>query len=173
MTTSAIRILSTFSLALLAACHVDGPGAVIVTSPPARPVSILVEVYDPVTNQVWENVAVRVVQADQEWSQCTCPSPYQDWMLTSSDGRVLFNEFDLAAAEVGFVLNRDGGAVLGPGAAPASALSSGVVHPDANKQADNRTVGSARFIGTSLSGSSGYRSIVRFGGRSSTRSELS
>lgn len=114
MTTSAIRILSTFSLALLAACHVDGPGAVIVTSPPARPVSILVEVYDPVTNQVWENVAVRVVQADQEWSQCTCPSPYQDWMLTSSDGRVLFNEFDLAAAEVGFVVDLDGGAVLGP-----------------------------------------------------------
>lgn len=115
MTSLATRILSTVSLALLGACHVDGPVAVTVTSPPARPVSILVEVYDPLTNQVWENVAVRVVEADQEWSQCTCPSPYQDWMLTGSDGRVLFNEYDLAAAEVGFVLSPDGGAVLGPG----------------------------------------------------------
>ena len=87
-------------------------------TPPAavpRPVSILVEVYDPVTNFVWENVSVRVVEADQEWSNCTCASPYTDWHLTDVEGRVLLDEFVLAAAEVGFLEDGDGRALLGPG----------------------------------------------------------
>ncbi|HEX5050609.1 MAG TPA: hypothetical protein VFZ65_02445 [Planctomycetota bacterium] len=82
---------------------------------PPRLVSILVEVYDPVTNYVWENVSVRIVEADQEWSGCTCTSPTEDWFLTDSFGRVLFDEFLLADAEVGFLEDTDGRAILGSG----------------------------------------------------------
>ena len=84
-----------------------------VTVPPPRHVSILVEVYDPVTNFVWENVGVRVVEADQEWSQCTCVSPYFDWYFTDSNGQVLLDEAILAAAEVGFHVDGSGHAVIG------------------------------------------------------------
>lgn len=79
-----------------------------------RLVSILVEVYDPNTNLVWENVSVRIVEADQEWSNCTCVSPYVDWYLTDSSGRVLLDEFLLADADVGFLVDDLGAAVLGP-----------------------------------------------------------
>jgi hypothetical protein len=78
-----------------------------------RPVSILVEVYDPVTNYVWQNVGVRIVEADQEWSGCTCVNPRVEWFLTDSRGEVLLDEFTLAAAQVGFVVDRNGRAVLG------------------------------------------------------------
>ncbi|MBL9078486.1 MAG: hypothetical protein JNL08_13335 [Planctomycetes bacterium] len=78
-----------------------------------RYVSILVEVYDPATNLVWENVSVRIVEADQEWSQCTCESPYEDWYLTDGNGRVLLSEADLAYAEVGFQEDGAGRAVIG------------------------------------------------------------
>ncbi len=80
----------------------------------SRPVSILVEVYDPVTNLVWENVSVRVVEADQEWSGFTHVSPFEDWYLTDANGQVFLDEFLLAAAEVGFVESVDGHAVLLP-----------------------------------------------------------
>ncbi len=76
--------------------------------------SILVEVYDPVTNFVWENVSVRVVEADQEWAQGTFVSPYDDWYLTGVDGRVLLDEYLLADAEVGFPEDTQGRAILGP-----------------------------------------------------------
>lgn len=79
-----------------------------------RLVSILVEVYDPTTNLVWENVSVRVLEADQEWLQCTCASPYEDWYLTDDTGRVLIDEYVLADADVGFQLDANGRAVLGP-----------------------------------------------------------
>lgn len=79
-----------------------------------RLVSILVEVYDPATNLVWENVSVRVVEADQEWSQCTCTSPYDDWYLTDNTGRVLLDEYVLADADVGFQVDANGRAILGP-----------------------------------------------------------
>jgi hypothetical protein len=79
-----------------------------------RPVSILVEVYDPQTNLLWENVSVRIVEADQEWSRCTCSSPYEDWFLTDSRGQVLLDEYQLAFAEVGFQEDAAGRALLGP-----------------------------------------------------------
>lgn len=98
---------------LLAACGGSGrPGAVVVEAP--RLTSILVEVYDPVTNLAWENVSVRVVEADQEWSGCTCVSPYLDWYLTDSVGRVLLDEYALGDAEVGFLEDSFGAAVLSP-----------------------------------------------------------
>lgn len=79
-----------------------------------RPVSILVEVYDPVTNLVWENVSVRVLEADQEWSGTTYASPFEDWYLTDASGRVFLDEYVLAAADVGFVEDGNGRAVLRP-----------------------------------------------------------
>lgn len=102
------------SFLLLGACggHHDHPAPPPVALP--RPVSILVEVYDPITNLVWENVSVRVVEADQEWSRCTCSSPYQDWYLTDANGQVLLNEYVLATAAVGFQEDGAGRAMLGP-----------------------------------------------------------
>jgi hypothetical protein len=80
-----------------------------------RPVSILVEVYDPLTNFVWENVSVRIVEADQEWSGSTWINPRVEWFLTNRFGQVFFDEFDLARAQVGFRVDGAGRAVLGSG----------------------------------------------------------
>ncbi|MBL8754145.1 MAG: hypothetical protein JNK15_12665 [Planctomycetes bacterium] len=74
--------------------------------------SIEVEVYDPTTNLVWENVSVRVVESAQEWSGCTCSSPWLDWYSTDSSGRVFLDEYALADAEVGFVEDYKGRALL-------------------------------------------------------------
>jgi hypothetical protein len=106
------RPIVTLSALCLLACenHYHEPAVVV---PGPRPVSILVEVYDPVTNFVWENVGVRVVRAEQEWSQCTCVSPFVDWYLTNGAGQVLLDEHVLAAAEVGFVEDGAGRALLG------------------------------------------------------------
>lgn len=101
---------------LFAACGGGGGRSSNVQPAPARLVSILVEVYDPVTNSVWENVSVRVVEADQEWYGGTFVSPYQDWFLTDANGRVFFDEDLLAAARVGFLEDASGRAVLGPAA---------------------------------------------------------
>ncbi|MGA1608012.1 MAG: hypothetical protein ACO4CT_13595, partial [Planctomycetota bacterium] len=76
-----------------------------------------IEVYDPFTGGVWEGVGVRVVQADQEWSGCVCVSPYaNDFALTDRTGLAYFSPFALAAAEVGFVEDAAGRAVLYSGA---------------------------------------------------------
>ena len=102
------------ALATATACsdhHHHDSGGVHIPAP--RPVSILVEVYDPITNFVWENVSVRVAEADQEWSQCTCVSPIEDWHLTNSSGQVLLDEFELAFAGVGFLESPQGRAVIG------------------------------------------------------------
>ncbi|MBM4059504.1 MAG: hypothetical protein FJ265_00195 [Planctomycetes bacterium] len=101
-------------LPLLAGCggHSHDPVPAPVAEP--RPVSILVEVYDPYTNLVWENVSVRVVEADQEWSNSTWTSPYADWYLTDGSGRVWFDEYLLGAAEVGFFEDVVGRAMLSP-----------------------------------------------------------
>ncbi|HEB51912.1 MAG TPA: hypothetical protein ENI87_01525 [bacterium] len=80
-----------------------------------RLVSILVEVYDPNTNLVWDGISVRIVESYQEWSGCTCANPYTEWFLTNQDGRVLLDEYDLADAQVGFQQDYNGAAVLGPG----------------------------------------------------------
>lgn len=98
---------------LLAACGGSGRRGTIVVEQP-RLTSILVEVFDPNTNLAWENVSVRVVEADQEWSGCTCVSPYLDWFLTDGNGRVLIDEYVLADAEVGFLEDSTGAAILSP-----------------------------------------------------------
>src|SRR5262245_58164122 len=91
--------------------HHDSGG---VQNPAPRPVSILVEVFDPITNFVWENVSVRVAEADQEWSGLTHTSPIEDWHLTDHSGQVLLDEFEVAFADVGFIEDGQGRAVLGP-----------------------------------------------------------
>ena len=101
-------------VSLLAACNGGRRRGTIVVQQQPRLVSVLVEVYDPVTNLAWENVSVRIVEADQEWSGCTCVSPYTDWFLTDANGRVLLDEYLLADAEVGFVEDSTGAAVLAP-----------------------------------------------------------
>jgi hypothetical protein len=104
------------ALLTLAACGHGHRHVHAAPPPPPEPrlVSILVEVYDPVTNFVWENVSVRLVEADQEWSQCTCVSPFLDWRLTDGAGRVYFDEYDLAAAQLGFQHDGAGRALVGP-----------------------------------------------------------
>lgn len=83
--------------------------------PEPRPVEMEVEVYDPVSGGVWENVGVRIVQADQEWNSCTCVSPLVDeFELTSVNGLVYFSPYALAFYDVGFALDSAGKAVLGP-----------------------------------------------------------
>lgn len=83
------------------------------TVPAAAPVSILVEVYDPATNWVWENVGVRIVEAGHEWSNHTCVNYWEDWYMTDSNGQALLTEYDLAWAEVGFREDGAGRAVIG------------------------------------------------------------
>lgn len=102
-------------LLVAAACsshhHDDGPAVRL-----PRPVSIQVEVYDPTTNFVWENVSVRIADADQEWAgNANYQSPYLDWFLTDRDGLVLFDEFLIADAEVGFREDANGAAIIHPG----------------------------------------------------------
>lgn len=109
-----MKILPFALLLPLCACggHEDHHPAPPVLSP--RPVSVLVEVYDPVTNFVWENVSVRVVEVRHEWSGCTCTNAYVDWYLTDAAGRVFFDEYFLAASGVGFLEDGAGRAVLHP-----------------------------------------------------------
>jgi hypothetical protein len=80
----------------------------------ARLVSIEVEVYDPVTNLVWENVLVRVVEAEQEWCGCTYENPNVVWYVTDDTGRVFLDEFILADSQVGFLEDHHGRAILEP-----------------------------------------------------------
>lgn len=111
---SALRNRSALMLGLvLYGCHDHHHAPVTVQREP-RPVSIEVEVFDPVTGFVWENVGVRVVEADQEWAGSTFVSPFMDWYFTDSAGLVLLDEFILAAAEVGFLEDSAGRALLGP-----------------------------------------------------------
>lgn len=98
-------------IVLCAACTGSSKRAELRSAEP-RLVSILVEVYDPTTNLVWQNVGVRIVEAWQEWSGCIHESPYLDWFLTDANGRVLLDEYALADAAVGFQEDRRGRALL-------------------------------------------------------------
>lgn len=111
MRTSSLLLLA--SLLFVTSCG-GGRSRGSVRVDPPRLVSILVEVYDPVTNLVWENVSVRVAEADQEYCGCTFVSPFDDWYLTDAAGRVLLDEFVLADAQVGFLEDVNRRAILDP-----------------------------------------------------------
>lgn len=113
--------LSAFSFAVLAAacdcyddCHDDHHTPPPPPPPEPRPASILVEVFDPTTNLVWQNVSVRVAQSTQEWCGCTYVSSVPQSFLTDANGRVLLDEFALADVQVGFQQDEVGRAVLAP-----------------------------------------------------------
>ncbi len=112
--------ISTLVLAaVLAACTEQHHETVIIAEP--NPVTIEVEVYDPVSGGVWEGVGVRIVEATNEWSGCQCVSPFRDaFILSDPNGLVLFTPEDIAAYEVGFVENTAGQTVLS-------------AHPDADE----------------------------------------
>ncbi|MFN7588707.1 MAG: hypothetical protein ACK501_11595 [Planctomycetota bacterium] len=107
-------VVSSCLFTLLSACGGGGGrrAPVQVPPPPPRPVSILVEVYDPVTNFVWQDVSVRVVESFQEWSGVIYPSPFFDIYLTDATGRVFLDEYQLAFVEVGFVEDGNDRAML-------------------------------------------------------------
>lgn len=109
-----LPLLTLLSVSLLSTACGGRRATPIVFVEQPRLVSILVEVYDPDTNFVWEGVSVRVFASDQEWSGCTCESPYFDYYKTDSTGRVLIDEYILADADVGFLTDDYGAAVLGP-----------------------------------------------------------
>lgn len=111
---SQLPIVSLVLLALAACGGSPRRTAVIVVEQP-RLVSVLVEVYDPVSNLAWENISVRIVEVDHEWSGCTCVNPVSDdWFLTDSSGRVLLDEYLLADSGVGFLEDGTGSAVIDP-----------------------------------------------------------
>ncbi len=110
-----LHIVSALLVLLTAtACHSGGSREDSIPVYRDRYVSIEVEVYDPQSGYVWEDVAVRIVQSDQEWSGCICVNPIaDDWYYTDEFGTILFTEVDLAQADVGFL--EDGGlAVVSP-----------------------------------------------------------
>ena len=80
-----------------------------------EPVSIEIEVYDPKTNRVWENVDVRIIEVEHEWSGCLCKNPKQnDFYKTDRDGIVYFSPELLAISDLGFLEDDRGRAVLSP-----------------------------------------------------------
>jgi hypothetical protein len=112
------RSLLGFSLLLLVAvlgsgCH---PRATTVHTRVSRPASVEVEIYDRFDGFPLPNARVRVVSVWHEWSGLETFSPYFDAYLTDGTGYVAFDAFDLADYEVGFLLDRNGQAVLPPGA---------------------------------------------------------
>lgn len=108
-----------FSILCLAmfACTARHEEVVVVTPPQPQPrlVSIEVEAYDPVTNLVWENVGIRIVDGTLEWSGLTIENIDPNaWEYTDSFGTVFFDEFEIAEAEIGFVEDAAGRAVIEP-----------------------------------------------------------
>lgn len=103
-----------FALAACGGSSRGGATTVVVTDPPA-PVEIEVEVYDPITNFVWEGVGVRIVEAYVEPNRGYLFSPLvDDFFFTDPFGLVYFAPEDLAFANVGFTQDALGRAVLEP-----------------------------------------------------------
>ena len=106
-------------LVSVAACSSRTKETVIVQAPAVikveRRAGLDIEVYDPVTGYIWEDVGVRIVEASHEWSGCICPTPLvDDFYYTDTQGLVLFDSVDLAHASVGFQLDPNGHAVMFP-----------------------------------------------------------
>lgn len=98
----------------LAGCHRHGHRGTVGV-PQARSASLDVEIYDPLTDFVWEGVSVRIVEGAMEWSGCVCPNPDQnDWFLSDEFGTVFYDSVLLADSGIGFLEDSYGRAVLGP-----------------------------------------------------------
>lgn len=106
-------IVVLLAAAALTGCHRHGH-ARSVGVPGPRSASLEVEVYDPLTDFVWEGVSVRIVEGAMEWSGCVCPNPIQDdWFLTDEFGTVFYDSVLLAESSIGFLEDSYGRAVLG------------------------------------------------------------
>ncbi len=82
----------------------------------SQPVALEVEVYDPVTNFVWENVAVRIVEAEVTGAGGTFTNIRpDDWYFSDQSGLVFFDSYIFADAQVGFLIDGFGQAVLDVG----------------------------------------------------------
>jgi hypothetical protein len=80
-----------------------------------EPVSIEIEVYDPNTNYVWQDVSVRIIEVDHEWSGLIWPNPTKnDFYYTDKFGVVYFSPERLAVSDLGFLEDDIGRAVLSP-----------------------------------------------------------
>jgi hypothetical protein len=80
-----------------------------------EPVSIEIEVYDPNTNHVWQDVSVRIIEVDHEWSGLIWPNPTKnDYYYTDKFGVVYFSPELLAVSDLGFLEDGTGRAVLSP-----------------------------------------------------------
>jgi hypothetical protein len=110
-----LRILaSAFLSVALLGCHGHSHRH-SVGKPDPRSASLEVEVYDPVTEFVWEGVSVRIVEGAMEWSGCVCPNPDQnEWYLTDGFGTVWWDSVALADTGIGFLEDSYGRAVLAP-----------------------------------------------------------
>ncbi len=105
--------------ALLTACTVGGCHAShgSDSAPIAydEPVSIEIEVYDPTTGYVWQDVSVRIIEVDHEWSGSIRPNPTKnDYYYTDKFGVVFFSPELLAVSDLGFLEDDRGRAVLSP-----------------------------------------------------------
>lgn len=109
---SLLKISALFALFATSACGGHGHSHTPVLQ--NRSVLIEVEVYDPISGFVWEDVGVRIVQADQEWTGDIHVNPLvDDWYYTDAFGLILFSAADLALADIGF--KESGGlAVISP-----------------------------------------------------------
>jgi hypothetical protein len=89
---------------------------VLVLPAELEPVALEVEVYDPVTNFVWENVAVRIVEAEVSGAGGTFTNIFpDDWYFSDQNGLVFFDSYIFADAQVGFLIDALGQAVLDVG----------------------------------------------------------
>ncbi|MBK8976036.1 MAG: hypothetical protein IPM29_08925 [Planctomycetes bacterium] len=110
-----MKWLSLFPVLLLALGSCGPRRHLVIVDPlePAR-VEIEVEVYDPVTGGVWENVGVRIVEAYNEWSGCICPTTRPDlFLLSDRNGLAYFSPQLIAEFDVGFAEDGLGNALLG------------------------------------------------------------
>ncbi len=99
-------------LLTLVACHKREHTTVVVAAE-ERPVAIEVEIYDPTTNFVWENVAVRIVEAEVDGAGIGYANIIPDhWFFSDQNGLVYLDSFVFADAQIGFLINGAGQAVL-------------------------------------------------------------
>ncbi|MEO0479131.1 MAG: hypothetical protein AAF196_06590 [Planctomycetota bacterium] len=108
-------LVALLSILTLTACgrsgHVSKGSGTLIT-----PVSVEVEVFDPVTNGVWIDACIRVVEAYFEDGDVIVATGRPDLIFkTDLDGRVFLSAFDLADAEVGFFETFAGEAYLESG----------------------------------------------------------
>jgi hypothetical protein len=107
MTTRSLIALSLAALALGPACHRARD-----RWDPDRPVGLTVEVRDGVGGGLLSGATIELIEVEHEWSGCVCVSPYEVFGITDGSGQVRFEPEDFADAEVGFLEDRVGRAIL-------------------------------------------------------------